>query len=122
MFGVLRTRLAAVLFAALLAFSWQSFVVQTHIHFEPYPASGVAIGHSAVADPGPARGPADTPANCPICHEIAHGGVYLLPTLAAFEAPAPAPVWQPVTTQLAHLASKRSHAWRSRAPPALLQA
>lgn len=122
MLDTLRTRFAAVLFAALLAFCWQSFVVQTHVHFEPNAGVGAASGQTSSMNSDPFKGPTNTPTSCPICQEIAHDGVYLLPTPVEFDAPEPAPFWQPVATSLVRLVTKASHAWRSRAPPTQLQA
>lgn len=119
----LQTFWTAVLFAVLLAFSWQSFVTQTHAHF--------ATGAQIVTDSGQASSTArtdtgkrssDAPADCPICQEIGHDGFYLLPTLAVLEAPQPAPLWQAVTISFVRAALKPSHIWRSRAPPVPLQA
>ncbi|MEP9357722.1 hypothetical protein [Sphingomonas sp. KR3-1] len=122
--GKLRARWAAVLLTALLAFCWQSFVTQTHLHFEPA-AYGAAV--SGQASPAAVRSDtgknsSDTPATCPICQEIAHGGLYLLPTPVALTPPEPAAAWQAVAASLVDAVRKPSHAWRSRAPPIQLQA
>ena len=121
--GNLRGHWAAVLFAALLAFSWQSLVTQTHVHFETG-ARGIAASGQAnsAAHVDTGKRSSNTPADCPICQEIAHDGLYLLPTLALLEAPRPSPIWRTIATPLLFAVRKPSHAWRSRAPPVQLQA
>jgi len=121
--ATLRSRWAAVLLAALLAFCWQSFVTQTHLHFEPSTYGALVTGQgSPVAQADTGKNSSDTPATCPICQEIAHGGLYLLPTPAALTPPEPAAAWQAVVAPPARAVNTPSHAWRSRAPPIQLQA
>ena len=105
-----------ILLAALLAFSWQSFVTQTHEHFDPhtYPAAGEAKTAGPQGKAGSPANPADT---CPICREIAQAGHYLLPILVAFHTPETIAFWLLVTPSLALVLCLRSHAWHSRAPP-----
>jgi hypothetical protein len=119
----LRKRWVAVLLAALLAFTWQSFVTQTHVHFG-LERNSAAAGSSAAAPSRPiaTQSSTDLPADCVFCQEVAHAGHYLLPAPIAFQAPEPVAAWLltiplPVLTRNA-----RSHAWRSRAPPLPLQA
>jgi len=112
----------AVLLAALLAFTWQSFVTQTHVHPAPHhaltaPGKAEHAVYAGTGEPSP-----DQPANCPICQEIAHAGLYLLPVPVALDMPAPATAWVAVGPALAPQARPSSHAWRSRAPPHPLQA
>jgi hypothetical protein len=115
---------AAMLFLTLLAFGWQSFVTQTHRHLgergTSLSLSIQAIG-GATAEKG-GQVPADTPDNCPICQEIAHGGAYLLPTPFLLQPPAAVAAWFAVTLSLALALRQQSHAWRSRAPPLRIQA
>lgn len=123
------SRHAAVIVAALFAMLWQSFVVGAygHAHHHAAPlvhiaaAQGVAgaQGATAASDDDPAR---QDPADCPVCWEMAHDGVFLLPDIAVFRAPEPETLWRD-TRPTAHAdRSGRSHAWRSRAPPRILQA
>jgi hypothetical protein len=114
----------ALLLVTLLAFGWQSFVTQTHRHF----GERVVVAGLSVQSPGgtdarkSGQAPADSPDNCPICQEIAHGGVYLLPTPIALPVPAVLAAWFGVALLLALALQQRSHDWRSRAPPRFLQA
>ncbi|MEI9851197.1 MAG: DUF2946 family protein [Sphingomonas sp.] len=114
----------ATLVAVLVAFSWQSFVTQTHRHFDPGAISGVAAAKADVANPqAPGRqAPPDLPANCPICRELAHAGPFVLPAPITFDAPAPAIFWLALATLPGLTLTQRSHAWQSRAPPQPLQA
>lgn len=113
----------ATLMAVLVAFSWQSFVTQTHQHYSPGTASSVAPATADGADPSrPDRqSPGDLPANCAICREIAHAGPVMLPAPIVLDAPAPATAWRAVTGLLEETLVQRSHAWQSRAPPFQLQ-
>lgn len=112
-----------VLLAALLGFSWQSVLAETHRHAPSETASRTVAAEQDGHGQGSRRGaPADTPASCPICRELAHVNYYLPPAPLAFDAPRP--VVAPVLAALpvARSISSRSHRWRSRAPPLLLQA
>ena len=111
-----------ILVAALLAFLWQSFVVQTHIysHFVQVSASAANETHNAHDANNPAT--PQRPANCPMCQELAQAGAYLLPAAILFSAP-------PSETNIAHIVSalhsvlaRASHAWQSRAPPLSFEA
>jgi len=108
----------ATMVAILLAFSWQSFVAQTHRHYESLSAAATTV---SVQSPGKSS-PGDLPASCPICSELAHAGQVILPAPVTIAAPAEALVWLARTAPLALSRAERSHAWRSRAPPITLQA
>jgi hypothetical protein len=106
----------ALVGALLLSLSWQSVVLQTHRHFAPF--AGTATTRVASPDN---QSPADLPSNCPICRELAHAGPVVLPAPVAIDAPAPLVFWFAVSVLLGLALVRRSHAWQSRAPPALLQ-
>ena len=119
----------ALILAVLFAVLWQSFVVGAYGHAHRAAASmaqvtaphggAVAHGHRAASGDEPGRQESD---DCPICREITHDGVFLLPEIAAVHAPEPETLWR-ATRPTAHAdRSGRSHAWRSRAPPQILQA
>jgi hypothetical protein len=103
---------------ALLAFAFQGFAVQTHIHA---PASIQAGQTAQIANiPAPAPLPGQDPldqGSCRLCQELVHSGVYL--------APAPALLLTALTfVTLAFTALTARHneratsfAWQSRAPP-----
>jgi hypothetical protein len=113
--GVKRATWFAMMMAILLAFTWQSFVAQTHRHYDASAAKTAALQQGGTSSP-------DQPASCPICSELAHAGQVILPAPVTIAAPAEAPVWLATTAPLALSRSERSHAWRSRAPPLPLQA
>ena len=113
---------AALLVVAMLAFTWQSVVTQTHRHFGAT-AFGLAVnapGGTGAQKSG--QTPSDTPDNCPICQEIAHGAAYLAPAPILLDTPAVIAAWFTVTLLLALALRQQSHGWRSRAPPLRIQA
>lgn len=105
----------------LFAFLLQIFIVQTHVHFPTVEAAG--ISHAASGAPSVAlhqtKKTSDTnAAHCPWCQAVLASGNYLPPVAV--------PVALPVAfgsldriIQHAHIAASRfSHTWQSRAPPA----
>ena len=103
-----------VIYAAMLAFALQSYVVQTHIHFAHETA--IADGHDANGhhDKLPDH---DDPAHCPICQEILHSGQFITPA-AQFLLPPTVAVSTiaAVDQALPHIFAP-SHSWRGRGPP-----
>ena len=113
----------AVLLAMLVVFSWQSFVAQTHNHFNRAPIYTAAGTTGAVtASSSDRNSPYDSPANCPICHEIAQSGAYLPPAPIVLPAPQAMLVWLVAGLASALCLARRSLGWHSRAPPLQLQA
>ena len=109
-----------VLLAALFAFSWQSVVAATHHHPRSEAVSRVDTGKSGpVAQPGTPVWPDDSPANCPICRELAHTAYYLPPAPIVFTAPQAATPQRVALAALSLAPGQRWHGWRSRAPPIL---
>ena len=76
----LLARLAMLLLA--LTFAVQGIAVQTHIHGQPLTALSHVTHVSTPAGPTP-QDPYD-PANCPLCQEMLHAGVYVAPVVADF--------------------------------------
>jgi hypothetical protein len=113
----------AVLLAMLVVFSWQSLVAQTHNHFDRAPTS-TAIGTTGAiaASSSDRNSPFDSPANCPICREIAQSGAYLPPAPIVLPAPQAMLVWLVAGLAFALILERRSLGWHSRAPPLHLQA
>jgi hypothetical protein len=99
---------------AAMAFLVQGFAVQTHIHGEPVSPAHVAHA-SAPAQPGP-QDPYD-PANCPLCQEMLHAGVYVAPMAVDITVILNAVAFAPAYALLPHAVFERPHAWQSRAPP-----
>ena len=117
----LDARSLAILFAALIAFTWQSFLTQTHVH-DPVPISSGTTIAGAEARVSATQAPSDLPANCPICREIAHAGLYVTPAPVVLSQPAMPAFWLAATEPRRLTLRHRSPDWRSRAPPAQLQA
>jgi hypothetical protein len=127
--GVLWARVALAL--TLAAFTVQSFLIQTHVHFSPAieasfadsggtPAKWAATtgGHQSVI---PARehrnAPDDDPANCPLCQEYLYAGNYVAPAIIALLLPpADESAVVPETRTLPRVATI-SYSWHGRAPP-----
>jgi hypothetical protein len=119
----LRGRCVAILVAVLLAFSWQSFVAQTHVHFaSAVDATTIAVRADGAADASVKPSSSDEPADCPICDEIAHAGHIYLPASLSFHIPERAEAWIILAAAGIVAPSQSSHAWNSRAPPHHLQA
>lgn len=112
-----RRPLLARLMMLLMAFAFavQGLAVQTHIHGVPL----TALEHiTHVSKPSlPASQDPYDPANCPLCQEMLHSGVYVAPVLANFFVILNAVVLAPAFALLPHAATERQHSWQSRAPP-----
>jgi len=110
--------LCAATLVAVLCLLWQSFLVQTHVHAPLHTfVSGVVNGTTAKAVVGGDQPKQDGSANCPICQERAQSGAFLLPQ-GLVAGPSPIAMLAPaILATLATMATTRSHAWQSRAPP-----
>jgi hypothetical protein len=102
--------------AVLLAFAFQAFAVQTHLHGQPASAKSVQMAQGdAPAKPLPTD-PLD-PATCKLCQELIHSGAAVTPAgpeialLLDWAAAALPPAWLPSTALLPQTG------WQSRAPP-----
>ncbi len=107
----------ALVLLTLVAFVFQSFVTQTHIHAQPVGAP-VAVdwldGGKAPGKEAPAK---NDEASCPLCQAFASSGQFLTPAAAAILLPS----FSVSVIQLVPLATtfvrSASHAWRGRLPP-----
>lgn len=121
--GLMRPRLGrgwhhAIASLVLILFAIQSYVTQTHIHF--LNASTLQSVSGGVAIKAPAHGrlpPADNPATCPICQDMALAGHYTAP--GAILLTLPPLVAMPVAVLLGvpRFVAAISHIWQGRAPP-----
>lgn len=96
---------------ALLAFAFQSYVLQTHIHI---------AGDSRPAAHGVHHGKAplgEDPSNCPICQEILHAGQFVAPTAQVFLPPFAAVSTILLVDATSPVVVALSHNWQGRAPP-----
>lgn len=112
----------ALVVAALFAILLQGFIVQahTHAHWDMAPVVHAAKAQAVAG----AAGDGSTQQNesdCPICWEMAHAGVFVLPGDALFPTPETSTIWVAALLPLVSVRNGRSHAWRSRAPPFPLQ-
>ena len=107
----------AIVLSVLLAFSWQNFVTQTHVHHSHGPYPERVAGDTATPRLSIDQSPFDVSEDCQICQEIAQSGHYLPPTLIAFHPFERALVWLVATPAFATALRQSSHAWLSRAPP-----
>jgi hypothetical protein len=108
-----------------LAFAFQSYVTQTHIHF----AHESAVNIFAAAEKAPASAqapgkqnpdkypPNDDPANCPICQEVMHSGAYVMPDFVALLLPSQPISIVPISIALPAIIETVTHTWQGRAPP-----
>lgn len=106
-------RLIAAL--VLVAFCFQSYVVQTHIH-EPHASVTAVAGHHFSHGKAPAG---NSPLDCPFCQAVAHGGSFFMPDASVLFL---LPQWLRITILYAAPPSEgiaRNHNWQSRAPPSL---
>lgn len=99
----------------LLAFAFQAYTVQTHLHGQPASTLTAQTQGDAPAKPLPAD-PLD-PATCKLCQELVHSGVALSPAGPEFAlllewAAASLP---PALLPAAALAPQTG--WQGRAPP-----
>jgi hypothetical protein len=107
------SRLAAVLL--LLAFGFQSYIAQTHIH-DIAAKTPAAVVHQSGHDKSPLQ---NSPLDCSFCQMLSHAGSILMPD-AAFLVPAPH--WMKMTAPhylRAGAGTTANHYWQSRAPPSI---
>ena len=125
-------RLLLTLFC-LLAFSFQSYISQTHIHVPGTTDLGISTDFSVkspvFADTKapvsklsktkrvPTNG--DDTSNCPLCQAVLHAGLFLTPALLVLLLPDTQSAIGPAFIVSAHTEGAPSHAWHSRGPPQL---
>ena len=124
------TRLVAprlLLLVTLLAFSTQTYLTQTHIHWLSERQISVTQAHDHFVGRDFARGtpndhkdgyPAnEDPANCPLCQELIHAGQFVTPAAAALSLSFISISVIEVAVSSATLVRTVTHIWRGRAPP-----
>ena len=108
----------AITLLALIAFAFQSYLVQTHIHGLPQSVAAASsnqqVAQASQNDKVPAK-PDQT--NCPLCQDSLRAGNYLLPPAIA-ALPPTLVVTAILIAIIPSLAAKSvSHTWQSRGPP-----
>ena len=68
--------------ALLLAFAFQAYIVQTHIHGQLQPASAITQVQGETPDRPTPNDPLD-PATCKLCQELVHSAAVLTPAAPA---------------------------------------
>jgi hypothetical protein len=121
--GTARIRLIAL--AVTIAFAFQSYIAQTHIHGAAKPSVGIAkflAGGQVAADKSGSQNrdndplPSD-PDKCPLCQGIAHSGAYISPASAAALLPSDIGSVMAVVQVAAIVTRTTSFIWQGRAPP-----
>ncbi len=110
----------AVASLALVLFALQSYVTQTHIHFLNAAPSTAQSVPGGVAVKAPAHGklpPADNPATCPICQDMALAGHYTAPGAILLTLPPLVAMPVAVLLEVPRFVATVSHIWLGRAPP-----
>jgi hypothetical protein len=106
---------------ALALFAFQNYVTQTHVHLlwhgKPNAfVQSLGLTHAQVTPPGKQK-PANDPANCPLCQDIALAGHFTTPGAVAFLLPALVVAAAAAIPELpAHILAP-THDWQGRAPP-----
>ena len=104
--------LAVLLLACVLV---QGTLVQSHLHFAGQANPRVASDEPAAQLSKPAKG--DPATDCPLCHEAAMAGTYLLPPATALPTPPAAIPWLFTAPMAAFGLPSPAPGWLSRAPP-----
>ncbi len=99
----------------LVAFSFQSYVAQTHIHASGETGPAVASGQ-LTHDHKPAT-PSDDPVRCPQCQMAFLAGAAVPPDALIFIIPIHSFFSGYLADTARHIQSVASHAWEIRGPP-----
>lgn len=111
-------RLWVTLFT-LLAFAFQSYSTQTHIHkptLSGFAGIAAALDLDFPAKDGKAPVKQDQQ-NCPLCQGMAHAGAFISPSAAAALLPTLSVQIIAFATNVAIVFDAFSHDWQSRGPP-----
>lgn len=119
-------RLFLTLFC-LLAFSFQSYIAQTHIHIPGTTDAGISalasspakISLNAAKQDKRSPLPINSDTNCPLCQTVLHAGFFLTPGLLVLLLPDTQAGNDPAPIAVSHHDGAPSHAWQSRGPPQL---
>jgi hypothetical protein len=114
---------------SLIAFAFQSYITQTHIHLAPSvsalagktvlengaTADAVAAAHRSTPEKNPAN---DEPVKCPLCQAVGYAGHFVTPSAgAAMLLPTAAISILPLLTAAISPHETPSHIWQGRGPP-----
>ncbi len=112
---------------ALIAFAFQGFVTQTHIHFaQPLSAGARLMASADVKSPAkdtakkgiPKNAPgSDESMKCPLCQAVGYAGHFVSPSQAVLLLPASAVSILPLAILLLSPRESPSYIWQGRGPP-----
>ena len=108
-------------FLALFAFTCQTYVTHTHIHFPRASDNLATTDVGSKAPLGKQDGkepfrPNQDPVNCPICQELVHAGATVMPAAIPILPALPVFSLVAIAETALHFQSP-SHNWQGRAPP-----
>ena len=113
---------------ALIAFAFQSYVTQTHIHFAAISVASAGqpageIPHAGKSVGGQLDAPKnktpsnDDPLKCPLCQAVGYAGHFVAPSAVAPLLPFAAISILPLAISIASSRGSPSHIWQGRGPP-----
>jgi hypothetical protein len=113
---------------ALIAFTFQSYVTQTHVHFAlPGSMRTAELADSAAQAGKLANNQLDTqknktpsnddPLKCPLCQAVGYAGHFVTPSVAALVLPLTLIAILPLAIPIVSQRGSPSHIWRGRGPP-----
>ena len=76
----------AITFLLLLAFAFQSYLTQTHVHWTSGTPTPTCVSKCVVHTPLPLS-PFGEAADCPLCQVVVHSGAFFAPAILAVAAP-----------------------------------
>lgn len=104
----------------VLAFSLQSYITQTHIHFTPHTIDHVAGGKLVANTPAHNKSPADDGTGaCPFCQAVANASAFFAPTAPLILPPVSWVEAVSLPIRAGTIGGPTAHSWHSRAPPQL---
>jgi hypothetical protein len=107
-----------VVFIAALAFTLQTYVIQTHIDGGSQGFDSTSIVDILAKTPAHGKSPIDnSPLVCPFCQAIAHASAFFAPATPLLQLPV---VWaecEAPSVIARAVAIATTHSWQSRAPP-----
>jgi hypothetical protein len=98
----------------LLAFTWQAFATQTHIHA----AQQIRSGHALASAPERSKSPLKSDAaDCPLCQAVFHAGAFVSPAAPFLYLPAFLAEWKLPAAVIVGVSVSGAYDWKSRGPP-----
>jgi Protein of unknown function (DUF2946) len=105
-----------VVFIAILAFAFQSYITQTHIHELQGFRGGATATHSSAPSKTPLR---DSQTDCPFCQAVIHAGFFVASAAPTLRLPVALVETVALVSTAPETTDPVAHDWQSRAPPRL---